>query len=141
MKTLPGIFVGIALAAGLAGCDRQQQEHTSVAIEGGYRFAAQPIGLDSPAAVCVVCHSIEKGGPLRVAPNLWGIVGDKKARYPWYGYSEALETAGGTWTPKDLNAYLADPVGYLPGTSKTLIGISDPAERAELIAYLETLKD
>jgi len=39
-----------------------------------------------------------KGGPLRVAPNLWGIIGDKKARFPWYGYSRALAIVGVNWS-------------------------------------------
>ncbi len=76
-----------------------------------------------------------------MAPNLWGIVGNKKARFAWYGYSQALATADGNWTEEELDAYLSDPDDYLPGTSKTLIGISDAEERAKLIDYLKTLKD
>jgi cytochrome c len=124
----------------LTACDRETGTR-SVTVEGDYRFAAVPAGLDSAAAQCVVCHSIEKGGPLRVAPNLWGIVGDAKARFPWYGYSPALATADGNWTDEDLDAYLSDPDGFLPGTTKTLIGIGDPDERSELIAFLKTLQD
>jgi cytochrome c len=141
MKTLPTRLIWIGLAASLVGCSSESPSQSSVTVEGNYRFAAEPAGLDSPAAGCVVCHSIEKGGPLRVAPGLWGIVGDRKARFPWYGYSKALASAGGNWSEDDLDAYLTDPDGFLPGTSKTLIGIRDPGERAELIAYLETLKD
>ena len=76
-----------------------------------------------------------------MAPNLWGIVGNKKARFAWYGYSQALATADGNWTEEELDAYLSDPDDYLPDTSKTLIGISDAEERAKLIDYLKTLKD
>lgn len=140
MKTSPSRLIWIGIAASLVGCGESPSQ-TSVTLEGDYRFATAPVGLDSPASECIVCHSIERGGSLRVAPGLWGIVGDRKARFPWYGYSKALATAGGDWTEDDLDAYLADPDGYLPGTSKTLIGISDPGERAELIAYLETLQD
>lgn len=124
----------------LIACGRET-ETRSITLEGDYRFPAEPVGLDSPAAGCVVCHSVEKGGPLRVAPNLWGIVGDKKARFGWYGYSRALANADGKWTEEDLGAYLTDPDSFLPGTSKTLIGVGDPAERSELIAYLKTLRD
>jgi cytochrome c2 len=141
MKTLFSRLLWIGLTASLAACGPETPIESSVTMEGDNRFAAEPVGLDTPAARCVVCHSIEKGGPLRVAPNLWGIVGAEKARFPWYGYSQALATVGGNWTEEDLDAYLADPNGFLPGTSKTLVGISDPGQRAKLIAYLATLGD
>lgn len=141
MKTSLNHLFWIGIATALAGCGAESQGQSSVRVEGDYRYAATPNGLDSPAAGCVVCHSIEKVGALRVAPNLWGIVGEKKARFSWYGYSPALAKAGGNWTEEDLDAYLTDPDGFLPGTTKTLIGIADPDERADLIAYLETLRD
>lgn len=105
------------------------------------RYAAKPVGLDGPAGQCVVCHSVEKGGPMRVAPNLWGIVGAPKAREKGYGYSTALTSTGGAWTKQDLDDYLAGPEKFLPGTKKTIIGLPDSKERAELIAFLATLKD
>ncbi len=141
MQTPSIITVSVVVFALLLSACGQRPDVRSVTVEGPYRFAAVPAGLDSPAAECVVCHSIEKGGPFRVAPNLWGIVGDKKARFAWYGYSQALATAGGDWTEQDLDAYLSDPDAYLPGTSKTLIGIEDAEERARLIGYLKTLQD
>jgi len=106
-----------------------------------YRYAATPVGLDGPAGQCVVCHSIEKGGPLRSAPNLWGIVGAPKGYAKGYGYSVALASASGVWTEKELNDYLTDPIKFMPGTKKTLIGLPNAAERAKLIAFLATLKD
>jgi cytochrome c len=106
-----------------------------------YRYAAVPEGRGGVANECVVCHSIEKNGPLRSAPPLWGVVGSKKARFDWYGYSSALARAGGTWTEADLDAYLADPDAFLPGTAKTLIGIRDDDERAELVAFLASLNE
>jgi len=105
------------------------------------RFTPVPYGHDSPAGRCVVCHSLEKDGPFRVAPTLWGIAGAEKARFGWYGYSQALAEAGGTWSDEDLNDYLADPDRFLPGTKKTLIGIADTQERAELIEYLKELQE
>lgn len=105
-----------------------------------YRYAAKPAGSDGPAGPCVVCHSLEKGLPWRVAPSLWGIVGAPKANAEGYGYSLALATAGGTWTVKELDEYLANPGKFLPGTNKT-ISVTDPAERARIIEFLGTLKD
>ncbi len=106
-----------------------------------YHYAAKPAGLDGPAGQCVVCHSVEKGGPMRVAPNLWGIVGAPKAREKGYGYSAALASAGGVWTKEDLDRYLAAPDKFLPGTKKTISGLPNAKERAELITFLATLKN
>ena len=104
---------------------------------GPYRFKAMPVGADGPLRECVVCHSIETGGPLRVGPPLHGIVGARKARADWYGYSPALRKAAGNWTEADLDKFLTSPSKFLPGTSKTLIGISDAKERADIIAALK----
>lgn len=114
---------------------------TPASTEEELRYAVKPVGLDGPAGQCVVCHSVEKGGPMRVAPNLWSIVGAPKAREKGYGYSTALASAGGVWTQQDLNDYLAAPDKFLPGTKKTISGLPKPKERAELITFLATLKD
>ena len=103
----------------------------------GPRFKAIPIGADGPLKRCVVCHSVEASGPLRVGPPLNGIVGARKARASWYGYSLALQKAGGTWTEDDLDKFLASPSKFLPGTTKTINGIADPKERADIIAALK----
>jgi len=102
----------------------------------GARYATVPVGRGGAADACVVCHSIEKNGPFRSAPPLWGIVGAPKARTRWFGYSRALAHKGGVWTPEELDQYLADPDAFLPGTSKTLSGIPDPEQRAAIIALL-----
>ena len=105
------------------------------------RYPVQPTGWNSPAKQCVVCHSLEKGGILRVAPNLWGIIGAPKAAAKGYGYSQALAKAGGVWTKQDLDQYLIKPDRFLPGTSKTMAGLPNDKERAEIIDFLATLKD
>jgi cytochrome c len=111
--------------------------HVSLLREGTYTYKAVPVGAEGPLKRCVVCHSIEPGGALRVAPSLYGIVGAPKARATWYGYSPALKTAGGAWSEENLDAFLASPSGYLPGTTMTIAGISDAKERADIIAALK----
>jgi len=104
-------------------------------------FTPTPWGLDSAAGRCVVCHSLEKGGEFRVAPNLWGIVGAEKARdRAWYNYSPGLIEMGGTWTPEDLDLFLTDAAAFVPGSTKS-IRVTDPEERAEIIKFLEQLHD
>ena len=104
-------------------------------------FTEQPWGLDSAAGRCVVCHSLEKGGEFRVAPNLWDIMGAEKARdSAWYNYSPALIEMGGTWSTEDLNDFLADASAFAPGSTKS-IRVTDPEEREEIIEFLEDLQD
>lgn len=103
----------------------------------GTRFEAVPVGADGALKPCLVCHSVERGGALRVAPPLYGIIGAHKARAEWYGYSPALQKADGTWTEADLDKFLASPSKFLPGTSKTIIGIADAKRRADIIAALK----
>lgn len=105
------------------------------------RFTQTPWGLDTPAGRCVVCHSLEKGGEFRVAPNLWGIVGAEKARQrAWYNYSPALIEIGGTWTVEDLDLFLANAQAFAPGSTKS-IRVTDPEERLEIIEFLQQLSD
>lgn len=104
-------------------------------------FTPRPWGLDSAAGRCVVCHSLEQGGPFRVAPNLWNIVGAEKARdRAWYAYSSALIKQGGEWTREDLDSYLEDAAAYAPGSTKS-IRVPDPEEREEIIDFLAQLTD
>lgn len=104
-------------------------------------FTEQPWGADSAASRCVVCHSLEKGGPFRVAPNLWNIVGAEKARdRSWYAYSPALIKKGGTWTEEDLDSYLEDAAVFAPGSTKS-IRVKSADERQAIIDFLGQLKD
>ncbi len=105
--------------------------------QGTYRYVAMPVGADGALKDCVVCHSVERGGTLRAAPPLAGIVGAPKARAKWYAYSAALQKAGGTWTEADLDKFLTSPSAFLPGTSKTILGYADAKKRAEIIAALK----
>ena len=104
-------------------------------------YPDQPWGAESAAGRCVVCHSLEKGGPFRVAPNLWNIVGAEKARDSrWYAYSPALITVGGTWTNEELDRFLEDAAAFAPGSTKS-VRITDPEERQAIIDFLGQLRD
>jgi cytochrome c2 len=104
-------------------------------------YPEEPWGYDTPAGRCVVCHSLEKGGPFRVAPNLWEIVGADIARdRGWYAYSPALAAKGGTWTADDLDRFLANASAFAPGSTKS-IRVENPEERQEIIDFLKTLSD
>ncbi|MBI1276263.1 c-type cytochrome [bacterium] len=89
---------------------------------------------------CAACHDFTKGGPNRVGPNLYGIVGNKKAHAADFAYSKAMQEKGGTWTEEDLLHFLKKPKDFVPGTKMSFAGIAKPEERADLVAYLSTLK-
>lgn len=93
------------------------------------------------AKECQACHTFEKGGPNRVGPNLWGIVGRPRASEAGFNYSAAMKAKGGTWTFGELYAFLANPRGYIPGTAMTFAGLSRGQQRADVIDYLHTLAD
>lgn len=128
----------IALAATLAAA---LPTVAAVAADSAATFPENPWGYDTPAGRCVVCHSLEKHGPFRVAPNLWNIVGAEKARdRNWYAYSPALIEKGGTWSAEDLDYFLADASAFAPGSTKS-IRVEDPQERQQIIDFLKTLHD
>jgi cytochrome c len=72
---------------------------------------------------------------------LWGIIGRAKAAEAGFNYSAALKAKGGNWTIEELNQFVANPKGTVPGTSMTFAGIARAGERADLIAYLNSLAD
>ena len=86
--------------------------------------------------------SAEKGGPNRVGPNLYGIVGDKRGEdRGGFNFSAAMKAKGGTWTDEDLNKFIDSPKGFIPGTAMGFAGIQKGSERADVIAYLNSLSD
>ncbi|WGR94939.1 cytochrome c family protein [Bradyrhizobium sp. ISRA443] len=95
----------------------------------------------SETKVCMTCHTLNKGGPNKVGPNLWGVVDRPRASHPGFDYSAAMKAKGGKWTFDEIDKFLTHPQGYIPGTKMTFSGIQSSGQRANLIAYLRTLSD
>jgi cytochrome c len=106
--------------------------------------AASPDAGKSDVKLCAACHTFDKGGPNRVGPNLYGILGDEIAHDRGnYDFSAALKKAGEgkTWTPDLLNAWLYKPQDFAKGTKMTFAGVDKPKDRADIVAYLNSLSD
>jgi cytochrome c len=82
---------------------------------------------------CQACHALEYN---RTGPKHCGVIGRKSGSVPGFDYSPAMKQAKLTWDEKTLDRFLADPLKLVPGTTMTYVGIPDPQERADLIAYL-----
>ena len=101
--------------------------------------AADPEKGKRAAQVCGSCHTLEAGGPNRVGPNLFGVVGRPIASHGGFAYSPALAGHGGQWTYEALDGFLAGPAKAVPGTKMSFAGLRNPRDRANLLAYLATI--
>ena len=90
---------------------------------------------------CRACHSIEKGGPNKLGPNLYGILGRSVASADGFGYSSALTEYGGDWTWDRMDAWLKSPKSAVPGNAMSFNGISKDNKRAELLVWLNAQSD
>jgi len=91
------------------------------------------------AKQCGICHNFQEGQGSKVGPDLYGVVGRKIASVAGFNYSAALKGMNGTWTFDELNKWLTDPRAMVPGTAMTFAGLANEKQRADLIAYLDTL--
>lgn len=87
---------------------------------------------------CKACHKID--GTNATGPHLDGVVGRAVASVDGFSYSGSLSEAADTWTPENLNGFLENPRGYAPGTSMSFAGLRKVEDRADVVAYLQSLQ-
>jgi len=102
---------------------------------------ADPKHGEQVAKVCLQCHTFAKGEPNKIGPNLFGVMAENIAGVPNYQFSQALSAhKGEKWDPDKLNVWLAKPQEFAKGTKMTFPGLPKGQDRADVIAYLESLK-
>lgn len=119
-------FAGVAVATLLG----------SVFVQAAPGAAAAPAAF----AQCAVCHATTANAPKKIGPTLAGVAGKPAATRTGYTYSAALKGKGIVWTDAKLDAFLTKPSQLVPGTKMAYAGISNAATRAQIIAYLKTLR-
>ena len=134
----PGFAISVAEAQTSAG--------------GGAAFAAVPLpvllakadkdkGMASVKA-CAACHDFTKGGPNKVGPELWDVVGRKMGTEAGFVYSDGFKAMGDkAWDFDSLNAWLKAPKEFIKGTKMAFGGIGNDQDRANVLAYLDSLSD
>jgi cytochrome c len=96
----------------------------------------------SKAKACMACHDFSKGGPNKVGPNLWDVVGRGIGTSAGFAYSDGFKTmAGKNWGYEELNTWLKAPKAYIAGTKMSYAGMTKDEDRANLLAYLASLSD
>lgn len=110
---------------------RASEEYATTDAAWGERLAMQ----------CRACHSLEAGGNNMIGPALHGFFGKKAGSASGFSYSPVLAEAEFTWTPRALDAWLAQPAGFLPGNRMTFAGIQKADDRRAVIAYLLAATD
>ncbi len=125
-KAIAGMLTVLALGA-----------LTSPALAGGDAAKGEKVFRK-----CKACHSIEKGKN-KVGPSLYGVVGRTAGSAPGYKYSKAMlakKDEGLVWTEENLDKFLTKPRKFVPGTKMSFPGLKKAEQRADVIAYLKSVK-
>ncbi|PKP95235.1 MAG: cytochrome c family protein [Alphaproteobacteria bacterium HGW-Alphaproteobacteria-14] len=154
-RFIPFAALTFALTFALAACGKSADDTPDTSSTAQVDpVAAAPAQALKPAAVaatdpvahgktlfarCASCHSIAPGKN-GIGPSLHAITGKASASLAEFTYSPAMQSANLTWDDATLSAYLENPQGLVKGNRMAFAGLKNPQDRADLIAYLHTLK-
>jgi cytochrome c len=116
---------------------QKQEEQEEIVIADLMKVASFEKGK-SLSKKCTACHSFNNGGPNKIGPNLWNILGANIASKPDYTYSKALDSIEGEWTYDAMYQFLNKPKKYAPGTKMSFIGLKKPTDVAAMIEFLRS---
>ena len=159
MRRLVVTSIALSLAAILAACGKPSTQSQGEAAQSSVSEQAAPaltpeeakkVQASLPApyntadlangeakfAMCASCHSIAPGGPNMTGPHLHGVVGRKAGSVADYNYSDAIKNAGFTWDAARLDTWITNPRAEFPTTKMSFVGLKDPKDRTDVIAYL-----
>jgi cytochrome c len=101
--------------------------------------AADLANGEAKFAVCRSCHSVTQGGDDMTGPNLWGIFGRKAGSKASFTYSDDMKNAGWIWDADRIEKWITNPRAVLANTKMTYIGMENPTDRRDVVAFLKTV--
>lgn len=117
------------------------ESETAAVIDIGTLLASADIAAGAKvASKCKSCHVLAAGDSANVGPELMDVYGRTPAAVAGFGYSAAMKAVTAPWTAETLFGFLESPAKYVQGTAMNFVGIKKPEDRADLIAYLHSLK-
>lgn len=139
-KEKRGYTIAVAENASSAAAAPQEDKPVDIA---PFLAKADVKAGEAESKQCAACHTFNKGGANGVGPNQWGLVGNSWAHDDSYSYSQAIGSQKGKkkWDFQTLSDFLTNPMHYVPGTKMPFAGISNPQQRANLIAWLNQQSD
>lgn len=119
------------------GAEEPAEEEDAVPFEEVFAAADASAG-ERVFRQCQACHKVEDGANA-TGPHLFGVVGRNVGAVDGFAYSGALSEVAEVWSAENLNGFLENPRGWAPGTSMSYNGLSDVEDRANLIAWLDSV--
>ena len=101
--------------------------------------AADLTNGEAKFAICKTCHNTAQGAGDMTGPDLWGVFGRKAGSEPGFAYSDGMKALGITWDAQAIDKWIASPRSMIPETKMTYIGMENPKDRIDVIAYLKTV--
>ena len=90
---------------------------------------------------CLTCHSIGKGDPNKIGPNIFGVLNRKAGSISDYKYSKAMAAYGKVWSFEEMNGFLTKPKDWIKGTKMSFMGLKSVKDRAAVILYMNENTD